>query len=517
LLKERSSNMNFKIAGALLLCAQLDTACAFVFPKQNNGLVQRSWKPVRPLETPDVTRTTSLRALAGNPWQAAAFTASSAASDDLSDFFLRTLISNGVPTFFVLVAIFFFFASMRSNNVNDDDFYGESSGGVSDLYNDLYGDDSKRSSFLFGNRNNKKSRNLGVPSQEFIKISNLNRKFDSYEYSVTAATKSKAAAAAAFRSKSFDRALRLGLESADSLPSYVKADLLQAEKEFLSEGKRLINKLQVLQTKLAKALIRDKMKEMGLNKMDMEEMLDPKPLNKTETETKSYTTLKEKVDLVREMWRETTVTTDAISFTDTSKFQKKISTVQRKLTQLEMRFVQDVLGAVGPERALGVRAALLGDIAARGTGGLLRQLEERPLAAVLQGLDPESKSKALFVTRFPGDVTASQVAELREEVTAIVRTANPGDEALVILQSGGGTVTGYGLAAAQLTRIKAKGLKLTIAVEQVAASGGYMMCCTADKIIASPFAVLGSIGVISDIPNVYERLKKEGMYVVFVF
>jgi ClpP class serine protease len=72
-------------------------------------------------------------------------------------------------------------------------------------------------------------------------------------------------------------------------------------------------------------------------------------------------------------------------------------------------------------------------------------------------------------------------------------------------------VTGYGLAAAQLTRLKAKGLKLTIAVEQVAASGGYMMCCTADKIIASPFAVLGSIGVISDIPNVYDRLKQEGM------
>jgi len=75
----------------------------------------------------------------------------------------------------------------------------------------------------------------------------------------------------------------------------------------------------------------------------------------------------------------------------------------------------------------------------------------------------------------------------------------------------GGTVTGYGLAAAQLMRIKSLGLKLHICVEQVAASGGYMMACCADKITASPFAVIGSIGVISEIPNVYERLNKEGV------
>jgi len=112
---------------------------------------------------------------------------------------------------------------------------------------------------------------------------------------------------------------------------------------------------------------------------------------------------------------------------------------------------------------------------------------------------------------FPGDVSASQVENLREEVTAVIRSAKPGDEALLILQSGGGTVTGYGLAAAQLCRLKDRGIELTIAVEQVAASGGYMMCCVADKIVASPFAVLGSIGVISDMPNVYERLKREGV------
>jgi serine protease SohB len=98
-------------------------------------------------------------------------------------------------------------------------------------------------------------------------------------------------------------------------------------------------------------------------------------------------------------------------------------------------------------------------------------------------------------------------------VTAILQSCNKGvDEVLITLQTGGGTVTGYGLAAAQLLRLKEVGhLKLTICVEQVAASGGYMMACIANKIVASPFAVLGSIGVISDIPYLYERLKQEGI------
>ena len=84
-------------------------------------------------------------------------------------------------------------------------------------------------------------------------------------------------------------------------------------------------------------------------------------------------------------------------------------------------------------------------------------------------------------------------------------------EVVLVLNTGGGTVTGYGLAAAQLTRIRDAGIKLTICVEQVAASGGYMMACVADRLVASPFAMLGSIGVISEVPNLYERLKKEGI------
>ncbi len=176
-----------------------------------------------------------------------------------------------------------------------------------------------------------------------------------------------------------------------------------------------------------------------------------------------------------------------------------------------------VVEIMGPDRANSIRAALLGNIAGGGAGvagGLIKNLQNRPIAAILNtiGYSDEDKSgRNLFVTDFPGDVSASQVETLREEVTAILRVAKPGDEALLKLQTGGGTVTGYGLAAAQLQRFKKAGMKLTICVEQVAASGGYMMTCVADRVIASPFAVLGSIGVISDLPNVYERLKTEGM------
>lgn len=115
------------------------------------------------------------------------------------------------------------------------------------------------------------------------------------------------------------------------------------------------------------------------------------------------------------------------------------------------------------------------------------------------------------MTRFSGDTRASQVERLREEVTAILRGAAAADEALVVLESGGGTVTGYGLAAGQLQRLRRAGLRVTVVAEQVAASGGYMMCCVGDRIVGSPFCAFGSIGVLSEMPNVHSRLKQEGV------
>ena len=124
--------------------------------------------------------------------------------------------------------------------------------------------------------------------------------------------------------------------------------------------------------------------------------------------------------------------------------------------------------------------------------------------------DAEIKPR-IFVLDFDGDIRASEVASLREEITAILTVAEKGDEVLIKLESGGGTVHGYGLAASQLKRIRDKGLKLTVSVDKVAASGGYMMACVANHIIAAPFAVIGSIGVLAQLPNFHRFLKKHNI------
>lgn len=114
----------------------------------------------------------------------------------------------------------------------------------------------------------------------------------------------------------------------------------------------------------------------------------------------------------------------------------------------------------------------------------------------------------LYVIDFKGSIDAKEVSSLREEVTAVLSVASEKDEVFVRLESGGGMVHGYGLASSQLQRLKDHNIPLTISVDKVAASGGYMMACVADKIIAAPFAILGSIGVIAQIPNFNKLLKK---------
>ncbi|WP_226647505.1 protease SohB [Microbulbifer variabilis] len=116
--------------------------------------------------------------------------------------------------------------------------------------------------------------------------------------------------------------------------------------------------------------------------------------------------------------------------------------------------------------------------------------------------------KRIFVTQFNGDIKASGLSHLREEITAILQVAEAGDEVLLCLESPGGMVANYGLAASQLARVRSAGIQLTIAVDKVAASGGYMMACVADRILAAPFAMLGSIGVLAQLPNFNRLLKR---------
>jgi len=126
--------------------------------------------------------------------------------------------------------------------------------------------------------------------------------------------------------------------------------------------------------------------------------------------------------------------------------------------------------------------------------------------------DKDGSSKPrVFVLDFKGDLRASAAASLREEVSAVLRVAAPGDQVLVRLENSGGTVHEHGLAASQLTRLKQGKLKLTVAVDKVAASGGYLMACVADRLIAAPFAIVGSIGVLAQLPNFHRLLEEKGI------
>jgi serine protease SohB len=118
-----------------------------------------------------------------------------------------------------------------------------------------------------------------------------------------------------------------------------------------------------------------------------------------------------------------------------------------------------------------------------------------------------------YVLDFHGDIKATAVANLRHEISAVLAVAETGDEVLLRLENYGGLVHEHGLAASQLVRLRAQKIPLTVAVDKVAASGGYMMACVADRLVAAPFAVIGSIGVLAQIPNFYRLLDQHGVEV----
>jgi serine protease SohB len=152
------------------------------------------------------------------------------------------------------------------------------------------------------------------------------------------------------------------------------------------------------------------------------------------------------------------------------------------------------------------------------------QLRDRLAAAVLPKAEWKRRRKAekaqrrttrsrprVFVLDFHGDLRASRVRNLREEVTAVLSLATPEDEVVLRLTNPGGTVNEQGLAASQLQRVRHHDIPLTVCVDTVAASGGYLMACVANRIVAAPFAVIGSIGVVSQTPNFHRLLDRLGI------
>lgn len=430
-------------------------------PHIQQSVATRTASPIPLLQTapPGSSTTTALRAV---PPPALA---DAAGGSPLLTYFLQTLIANGVPAAFAILVIGFTAWQFRGRDKEMTRQERANNTPLALLYDDLYGDldqdplKKNRMPFAFpgGGRDKSKElpKNTGVPKQQYLKITNLNSKYDSYRYSLTAATQSKAAAAAQYRRTAWERAM--GRAVADGLGPAAAMRLQELERDFLAKARNLQELSEEHQAALTQATVDSELKAMG---MESVYQLDPSAAANANATTANATATNAGA-----------LAKGKSSSSSTSNKMGDWVMVQQELQKLELDFVKQVVAAVGPEHAAAVRTALLGG----GGAGLLANLSggERPLAALLGGGgsgDSAAGRKRLFVTRFPGDTTASQVSELREAVTGVARACREGDEALVILQTGGGTVTGYGLAAAQLMRLKEAGLKLTIAVEQVAAS-----------------------------------------------
>ena len=139
----------------------------------------------------------------------------------------------------------------------------------------------------------------------------------------------------------------------------------------------------------------------------------------------------------------------------------------------------------------------------------LARARKKEAKAEVKARRGQEAGKRIYVLAFKGDMRASAVKRLGSEIDAVLIAARPQtDEAVIRIESPGGTVTGYGLAAAEILRLRERKIKVTASVDQVAASGGYMMACAADRIVAAPFALVGSIGVVAPVPNLHRLLQK---------
>ena len=153
----------------------------------------------------------------------------------------------------------------------------------------------------------------------------------------------------------------------------------------------------------------------------------------------------------------------------------------------------------------GLRDRLEGSLLDKARLKTLRKAQAKDLKKDKKSTEAKPR---VYVMDFDGDIKASATENMRNEITALLTLATPTDEVVLRLESGGGMVHSYGLASSQLARIRQAGIPLTICIDKVAASGGYMMACIGNRIISAPFAVLGSIGVVAQLPNVNRLLKK---------
>mmetsp|Transcript_25303 Transcript_25303/g.75333 ORF Transcript_25303/g.75333 Transcript_25303/m.75333 type:complete len:561 (-) Transcript_25303:81-1763(-) len=357
-----------------------------------------------------------------------------------------------------------------------------------------------------------KALGVGGEPKEYLQIEKLNEKLTSFEYSLRKASVSPASAKRERARQSLAR--QFGSEfAAFGLDAATVERVLEATKAYRKKEERLTSQIE----KKLMAVRADKLLARGGGKGGGSKHAEGEA--SAEGEEKGGGFLSGGAQVFARMG----------GAMGSSAAMKEVSRLQQQQIELELSFLARLSEIVSKDQAAALASVLQpsssrakgvaggqggGAVSAAAAGESLGGRLDALNALVDAATEAASKSKHVYVLKFFGDVTASQVAQLRQEITAVLTSAEAeerADEVVLVLNTGGGTVTGYGLAASQLLRLKEAGLPLTICVEQVAASGGYMMACVADRLVASPFAVLGSIGVITEQPNVYERLKREGI------
>ena len=386
---------------------------------------------------------------------------------ELSMYTIKTLISWGVPAVTVGIVGLMILSSARRGRTDTSSF-----------------SNSNKNSGPFGFLKGAGGVNRKPRTQPYLSITRLNDRLDAYALQFEAATVSKTSARRQQSKNLFEKKYAEAL--GDNLTAEERTAILEAQKKWKEVDEKLKMQMNAISAKSRKTAL---MLGASSKKDSSSDSDNKSSSNGGNFMNNLFTGGKENIQA------------------------KEVGKIASERMLNEDKYLTAVAKAIGKSKLKLLEEALQDPN--NQTFGWQANSDVLLLNNVDEVSGPKDKltRKHVFVIDFFGDVQASQAAQLREEVTGLLRSAKKerGDEVILRLNTGGGTVTGYGLAAAQLTRIKSAGLPLTICVEQVAASGGYMMACVADKIVASPFAVLGSIGVISDVPNVYERLRKEGI------
>jgi hypothetical protein len=259
-------------------------------------------------------------------------------TSSLTQYLLETVISNGVPAFFWIAVVAFAAKSFKSAKESSN---GGPNGGlfsqtsVTEIYDDLYGSpEPQRPMLPFGPRGgNSKPKNLGIPTDQYLKIIKLNDKYQSFDYSLMAATQSKAKAAAKYRSQAFDSALQRSFDSSiEEIRPAQKSDLLTEEKAFLREGGKMLNNLVELQGRLTELVIRDEMKSMDveIGEMDAHSVDDEKDvIDATIVEEEKDKAIMKKSEKKKNSNKK-----------DISKLVKEIEKQNTDLLKLEMEFIR---------------------------------------------------------------------------------------------------------------------------------------------------------------------------------